>query len=192
MTPLSGPSGSRESASVPRVGALLLLLLSLSLGGCFESPAPLITASESDHPLKPSSGQQYGWENGSWQPRGAVTLDLDGPYYVLKGREPGDVSRFLLKQLDDNSYVAQSEETSSSGRVSYIYALVVIDGERISVNSFLDESSGCNVPGVSASSGTLHPSDGGCVLPSLAALVEIFRVLRQSSAKPETLYIITP
>lgn len=124
---------------MPRLRVALLALLLLSLGGCFVSPTPLITAAEADHPLTASRGEQFGWDNGSWKSRGAVTLSLDGPYYVLKGREPGDVSRFLLKQLDGNSYVAQSEDTDHLGDIAYIYALVVIDGARITVNSFLDK-----------------------------------------------------
>jgi hypothetical protein len=170
----------------------LLAVLLLPLGGCFVSPAPLIAAAEADHPLAASRGEQFAWDSGSWKSRGAVTLSIDGPYYVLTGRERGDVSHFLLKQLDGNSYVAQSEEKSRLGDLAYIYALVVIDGGRITVNSFLDESTGCKVPGIAPGALGLRPSDDGCTVPSFAALSDVFRALRQSSAKPETLYVTAP
>jgi len=171
---------------------LLFALLPLALGGCFISSEPLITPASADHPWADSRAQEFHFDDGKWKSKGYVTLRRSGPYYVLRDEESRDVTRFLVHQIGDDRYVAQSQDASGVGNASYSYSLLIVDGQKITTYSFDQASKRCRVPGVDVAALKLRPHEDDCGVDSIAALIQVFQALERSQPKPETLYVIQP
>ena len=170
----------------------LLAVLSLALGGCFVSSDAFITTANADHPWNDSRARTFDWQDGEWKPQGFVTLRREGALYRFEDETSHDVTRFLVKKVADNSYVAQMQDMSGSGDSSYTYALLVVDGKRIYQYGFDDLSRRCKIPGVDAAALQLEPYENGCGVPSLAVLTRIFATLQKSQPKFEVKYEIEP
>jgi hypothetical protein len=177
---------------LPRLPVILFAALALALGGCFESSDALITAANADHPWTALRAAEFSWHDGAWKSEGNVTLRRDGSDYVLRDEESRDVTHFLLHQIGDNTYVAQSRGGSGSGNESYMFALVVVDGKRVYQYSFDDLSKRCKIPGIDPAVLKLKAYEDGCSVPSLAALTQIFETLQKSQPKFEAMYVIEP
>jgi hypothetical protein len=177
---------------VPRLSVILLAALSLTLGGCFMSSDPLIKPASADHPWSDSRAQQFDWNDGNWKAEGYVTLRRAGAYYRIEDEKSRDVTRFLARQIGDNHYVVQSQDTSGSGNAAYAFALLVADGKRIYQYSFDDQSKHCAIPGIDPAALKLKAYEDGCGAPSLAVLTQIFETLQKSQPKFEVMYVIEP
>jgi hypothetical protein len=178
---------------VPRLVVVLLFALSsLTLSGCFVSSDPLITPATADHPWTAARAQHFDWVKGKWKPEGHVTVTLDGSYYQLRDDETRDVTRFLLRGIGDNRFIAQAEDLSGTGNAAFTYSLVVIDHEHIYHFSFDKASRRCRVTGIDAAALKLRPYESGCGVASLEALADAFRALERTEELPETMYVVEP
>ena len=176
---------------MPRSALILLAALSPLLGGCFVSTDAFITPASADHPWTELHARQLTWE-GEWKSNGDVHLRRQGALYSFEPESSRDVTKFLVKAIGDNAYVAQIQDTSGSGDASYTYALLVVDGKRIYQYAFDDQSQHCQAPGVDAAALKLKPYEDGCGVPSLAALTQVFTTLQKSQPKFEIMYEIEP
>jgi len=170
----------------------LLAVLSVALGGCFVSSGAFVTAANADYPWNDSRARQFDWQDGDWKPQGFVTLRREGALYRIEDERSRDVTRFRVKKIADNSYVAQMQDMSGSGDSSYTYALLVVDGKRIYQYGFDDVSRRCKIPDIDAAALKLEPYENGCGVPSLAVLTQIFATLQKSHPKFEVKYEIEP
>jgi hypothetical protein len=175
---------------VPRIAGFLAAILSFGLGGCFVSTDPLISPAASDHPWAALRGQHFDWEDGKWKLHGAVSLSREGAYYVLKSDDSDEAMRFLLHHIGPDRYIAQAEDLSDKAHPTYVYGLIVVEGNRIYEYGFDDQSSQCGVPGIDPPALHLRPSDDGCGVTSLDALTTIFRALMKAHPEAETRYDI--
>jgi hypothetical protein len=176
---------------VRRLSSLLATILSLGLGGCFVSTDALISPSKADHPWSGAlRGQHFDWEDGKWKLRGAARLSRQGAYYMLKDEGSDETMRFLLHRIDPGHYIAQAEDLSDKSHPSYIFGLIVVEGDHVYEYGFDDQSSQCSVPDIDPTALKLRPSDDACGVPSLDAMAAVFRALLKAHPEPETLYII--
>ena len=103
---------------MPRVAVILLALFAPMLAGCFVSSDAFITPASADHPWGNLRARQFEWE-GEWKPNGYIALRREGALYSFEAEDSRDVTRFLVKQIGDNVYVAQMQDASGSGDSSY-------------------------------------------------------------------------
>jgi hypothetical protein len=177
---------------VQSIRFFLLAVLAVALGGCFVSSDAFITNANADHPWNDSRARQFNWEDGDWKSQGFVTLRREGALYRLEDEKSRDVTRFLVKKIADNSYVAQMQDMNGTGDSSYTYALLVVDGKHIYQYGFDDLSRRCQVLGIDAAALKLEPFEDGCGVPSLAALTQIFAAVQKTQPKFEVKYEIEP
>ena len=175
-----------------RSSIILLTASSLALGGCFMSSGPLITPASADHPWGDLRAKQSDWRDGKWRVEGNVTLHREGAYYRFETEKSHDVTNFLVRQIGDQEYIAQSHDASGSGDASYSYVLLVADGNRVYQYSFDDQSKRCAIPGINPAALQLKPYEDGCGVPSLAVLTQIFESLRKGPPRYEVMYEIAP
>ena len=169
----------------------MVTVLAPVLSGCFVSSGAFITPASADHPWSDLRARQFEWE-GDWKPNGYVNLRRVGALYRFTPESSRDVTRFLLKQIADDTYVAQMQDTSGSGDAAYAYALLVVDGKRIYQYAFDDASKRCRIAGIDTTALKLNPYEDGCGVPSLAALTQIFMTLQKSHPTFEVMYEIEP
>lgn len=173
-----------------RLASLFAVLLPLTLGGCFVSSDPLISPATADYPWSALRGQHFEWDDGSWKLKGVASLKRDGDDYVLTSDETDEAMRFLLRRFEPDHYIAQAADRSDEDHPSYIYGLIVVEGNRIYEYGFDDQSSQCGVQGIDPGALHLRPSDDGCGVPSLDAIATIFRALMKAHPEGETRYDI--
>ena len=169
----------------------MLASLASLLGGCFLSPRALITPSDADYPWHDGHGEQYAWDGGAWQSRGRVALRREGVDYVLVPEDGDEVTRFRAKQIAPDAYVVQGEDDSDPNARAYIFGLALAEDGAIDLYSFDAESMHCRLPGIDATGLGLAPDEEGCAVPSLDALLDLFRRLRATRPAPETRYILS-
>ena len=129
---------------------------------------------------------------GAWKPEGHVTVTLEGSYYMLRDEETRDVTRFLLRGIGDNRFIAQAEDLSGTGNAAFSYSLVVINDEHIYHFSFDKASRRCRVPGIDPTALRLRSYESGCGVASLDSLADAFRALERAEELPETMYVVEP
>jgi len=112
--------------------ALPVLVLALSLTGCFLSKAPLITPETADYPIESGSHfDSFARRGTDWRPLPeGRTVHRQGDYYVYINDNSDRTSvPFLLMQISPGRYILQANDTSNFERVSeYYYFLVDFDG----------------------------------------------------------------
>ena len=119
-------------------------------------------------------------------------MEEDQTIEMHRDEETRDVTRFLLRGIGDNRFIAQVEDLSGTGNAAFTYSLVVIDKERIYHFSFDKASRRCRVTGVDAAALKLRPYESGCGVASLDSLADAFRALERTEEQPETMYVIEP
>lgn len=109
-----------------------LIVLSLSLAGCFLSKEPLITPDVAAYPIE--SGMHFdafARRGADWRPLPiGRSVHRRGDYYVYVNDDSDRSSvPFLLLEITPGRYIVQANDTSTFDRVSeYYYFLVEFDG----------------------------------------------------------------
>jgi hypothetical protein len=166
------------------------LLLTLMLGGCFESERPLIAAQDADYPFERGFHYTfYEWnkEARNWEPSETGSVQRDGDHYVqladVGGNDKGDP--FLLKSIGDNYYIAQRPDNSSfiydlvriNGNVVYQYGMTCTNEDQKFVaqgliDSFAADSQGANK----------------CAVSSLDKVARAFRAIVAEHPQPQGMF----
>ena len=114
---------------LPVAGALVSAFL---LAGCYLSEVPFITPEAADYPIVSNSHfDAYGRRGTGWRPlpEGRTVRLSDGYYYYRNDGSDRTSVPFLMKEISENRYVVQANDTSTFARVSeYYYYLVDFDG----------------------------------------------------------------
>jgi len=102
------------------------------LGGCFLSKAPLITPETADYPIETNSHfDAYARRGTDWRPlpEGRTVRRLNGYYYYRNDGSNRTSVPFLMKEISENRYLVQANDTSDFRRVTeFYYFLIDFDG----------------------------------------------------------------
>jgi len=168
----------------------IVVVLTMLLGGCFESATPLIAAANADYPFAQTFHYTfYEWNKDAknWQPSETGTISRDGDHYVqladLSSSDKGDP--FLLKSIGDNYYIAQQPNNSTfiydlvriNGNIIYQYGMNCADTDKKFVaqgliDSFKTESTRGNV----------------CAVSSLDKVGRLFRAIAAERPQPQGMF----
>ena len=107
---------------------LLLLALTLGLGGCLVSEEPLISNGEAAFPLPDRASAQRFISDGNngWKHEAYDSAYRSGAGYVVK-RENDDEIEITLKRIAQNTFIAQTRGDEGG----YMYGLLVFQGTTI-------------------------------------------------------------
>jgi len=112
--------------------ALPVLILALSLTGCFLSKAQLITPQTADYPIVSGTHfDSFARRGTDWRPLPeGRTIHRHGDYYVYINDNSDRTSvPFLLMKISPGRYIVQATDTSNFENVSeYYYFLMDFDG----------------------------------------------------------------
>jgi hypothetical protein len=101
-----------------RIAAFTIALLSVSLGGCFMSREPQLTAKDADYPFK-----KITLDLGDG--RKPLTIVRKGDRYEFDDPDPKAPEEFFLfKKLADDVYLSQESFVTTSGLTVNIYAIL--------------------------------------------------------------------
>jgi hypothetical protein len=111
---------------------IALVLISLSLTGCFLAKQPLITPDIASYPIESGTHfDAFARRGEDWRPLPVGrTVHRQGDYYVYVNDDSDRVSvPFLLFETEPGRYIVQANDTSNFENVSeYYYFLVEFDG----------------------------------------------------------------
>lgn len=109
-----------------------IVLAAQMLAGCFLSEEPFITPATADYPIASDSHfDAYARRGTEWRPLpdGRTVRLLNGYYYYRNDGSNRTSVPFLMKEISENRYVVQANDTSNFERVTeYYYYLVDFDG----------------------------------------------------------------